>query len=305
MAQPVSQADLSDEAEQAGLAGADRPETTVATAATAAGGLDISALMRSCRWAIEEERLHELRVPLSNGIPAFVEMPVATEDIFSQGNQPGQMPLNDDGVERFSVGAPDLFVGRQVDFIILLPGLSSDAPAALNQALAGTEDLYHDVVGAARLGLHIIGDRDCCLETGGLCAALSGFAEDAPSFDANGELIVDEFEIKFDNAFGNKQAEAPLNPWPALRQMLIDAGYPFQSNVSEGGLQLAVRLVSPLGGRYNIEIVAPLEAIRGDHELEAERDHDRIMMERGYHVVRLTPTEILEKNNGADPDNYD
>ena len=199
--------------------------------------------------------------------------------------------------ERISVGAPDLFVGRQVDFIILLPGLSSDAPAALNQALAGTEDLYHDVVGAARLGLHIIGDRDCCLETGGLCAALSGFAEDAPTFDANGELIVDEFEIKFDNAFGNKQAEAPLNPWPALRQMLIDAGYPFQSNVSEGGLQLAVRLVSPLGGRYNIEIVAPLEAIRGDHELEAERDHDRIMMERGYHVVRLTPTEILEKNN--------
>ena len=101
MAQPASQADLSDEAEQAGLAGADRPETTVATAATAAGGLDISALMRSCRWAIEEERLHKLRVPLSNGIPAFVEMPVATEDIFSQGNQPGQMPLNDDGVERF------------------------------------------------------------------------------------------------------------------------------------------------------------------------------------------------------------
>lgn len=199
--------------------------------------------------------------------------------------------------ERISVGTPDLFLGRQVDFIILLPGLSSDAPEAINQALANAEDLYHDVAGAARLGLHIVGDRDCCLETGGLCAELSGFAEDAPAFDANGELVTDEFEVIFDNAFGNKNADAPLNPWPALRQMLIDAGYPFQSNVSEGEMKLAVRLVSPLGGRYNIEIVAPLESIRGDHELEAERIHDKTMMERGYHVMRLTPTEILEKNN--------
>ncbi len=199
--------------------------------------------------------------------------------------------------ERITVATPDLFLGRQVDFIVLLPGLAPDAPEALNAALAGADDLYHDVVGAARLGLHIVGDRDVCIEIGGLCAALSGFAEDPPAFDENGELIADEFEIRYEKAFGDKKAEAPINPWPALRQMLLTAGYPFQCNVTEGEQTLAVRLVSPLGGRYNVEIAAPLESIRGEHELEAERNHDEIMAGRGYQVLRLTPSEILDKSN--------
>lgn len=199
--------------------------------------------------------------------------------------------------ERITVGTPDLFLGRQVDFIVLLPGLAPDAPDALNQALAQAEDLYHDVVGAARLGLHIVGDRDACNDAGGHCKALSSFAEEPPAFDENGEMIEDEFEMRFDNAFGDKGNEAPLNPWPALRQMLLAAGYPFQCNVTEGEQTLAVRLMSPLGGRYNIEIAAPLEAIRGDHELDAENQHDDIMSDRGYQVLRLTPSEILEKSN--------
>ncbi|MDP7549471.1 MAG: AAA domain-containing protein, partial [Alphaproteobacteria bacterium] len=198
--------------------------------------------------------------------------------------------------QRITVATPDLFLGRQVDFIILLPGQSPDAQGALNQALAGVEDLYHDVVGAARLGLHIVGDRDVCMETGGLCAALSNFAEVPPAMDENGELVADEFETRFDNAFGNN-ADAPLNPWPVLRHLLQDAGYPFQCNVVEAGQTLAVHLISPLGGRYNIEIAAPLEAVRGDHELEAERGHDEIMTGLGYQVLRLSPSEILEKGN--------
>ena len=199
--------------------------------------------------------------------------------------------------DRITVGTPDLFLGRQVDFIVLLPGLAPDAPHALNKALAEAEDLYHDVIGAARLGLHIVGDRDVCKDMGAFCAALSNFAEDPPAFDENGEIITDDFETKFDNAFGDKQAQAPLNPWPALRQMLLSAGYPFQCNVAEGEQTLAVRLMSPLGGRYNIEIATPLEAIRGAHELEAENNHDEIVSGRGYNVLRLTPSEILEKSN--------
>ncbi len=199
--------------------------------------------------------------------------------------------------ERITVATPDVFLGRQVDFIVLLPGLAPDAPGALNQALAGAEDLYHDVAGAARLGLHIIGDRDVCMEAGGLCAALSNFSEAPPALDENGELISDEFEARFDNAFGDKNATAPLNPWPVLRQMLQDAGYAFQCNLVDAGQTLAVRLLSPLGGRYNIEIAAPLETVRGEHELEAERSHDAIMTERGYQVLRFSPSEILEKGN--------
>ncbi|MBC8242688.1 MAG: hypothetical protein H8E30_19765, partial [Alphaproteobacteria bacterium] len=144
---------------------------------------------------------------------------------------------------------------------------------------------------------HIIGDRDVCRDTGGFCAALSNFAEDPPALDENGEMIPDEFESKFDNAFGGKKAEAALNPWPILRQLLQDAGYPFQCNVVEGEQTLAVRLMSPLGGRYNIEIAAPLESVSGHHELEAERRHDEIMTGLNYQVLRLSSSEILEKSN--------
>ncbi len=227
-------------------------------------------------------------VGIATPIPAQAEQ---IREFIKRGNFPENVR------ERITVATPDLFLGRQVDFIILLPGLAPDAPDALNQALAGAEDLYHDVVGAARLGLHIVGDRDVCRDANGLCTALSNFAEDPPAFDENGELIPDEFEVRFDKAFGDKNAEAPLNPWPALRQMLLSAGFPFQCNVAEGEQTLAVRLVSPLGGRYNIEIAAPLESVRGEHELEAEDNHDEVMVERGYQVLRLTPTEILEKNN--------
>ncbi|MBT7757998.1 MAG: hypothetical protein HN732_11770, partial [Rhodospirillaceae bacterium] len=199
--------------------------------------------------------------------------------------------------QRITVATPDLFRGRQVDFIILLPGLAPDAQGALNQALAGVEDLYHDVVGAARLGLHIVGDRDICVETGGLCAALSNFSEDPPAMDENGDVAADEFETRFDNAFGDNNGDAALNPWPVLRQLLQEAGYPFQCNVVEAGQTLAVHLISPLGGRYNIEIAAPLEAIRSPQELDAERSHDETMTGLGYQVLRLSPSEILEKDN--------
>jgi hypothetical protein len=38
--------------------------------------------MRSCRWAIEEERLHELCVPVTRGMPAHVELSVTVDGGF-------------------------------------------------------------------------------------------------------------------------------------------------------------------------------------------------------------------------------
>ncbi len=58
-----------------------------------------------------------------------------------------------------------------------------------------------------------------------------------------------------------------------------------------------VRLMSPLGGHYNIEITTPLGAIRDSYELEAENSRDEILAERDYNILRLTPSEILEKSN--------
>ena len=91
MAQPARQAEDTDDARQAESAGADRGTATE---------IDLSALMRSCRWAIEEERLHELRIPLANGVPAYVELPHENEAVFTNGNQATTLPDNDD-IERF------------------------------------------------------------------------------------------------------------------------------------------------------------------------------------------------------------
>ncbi len=92
MAQPARQAATDDDARQTEPALANR-ETVPAA--------DLSALMRSCRWAIEEERLHELRVPAANGVPAYVELSVAAEGIFSNGNQAAALPDGDDDIKRF------------------------------------------------------------------------------------------------------------------------------------------------------------------------------------------------------------
>jgi hypothetical protein len=86
MAQPALQAAESGDARQAEPASVD---------------LDLSSLMRSCRWAIEEERLHELRIPLANGVPAYVELPQSAELIFINGNQAADLPTYDDNIERF------------------------------------------------------------------------------------------------------------------------------------------------------------------------------------------------------------
>ncbi|MBV40229.1 MAG: hypothetical protein CMM23_16495 [Rhodospirillaceae bacterium] len=58
-----------------------------------------------------------------------------------------------------------------------------------------------------------------------------------------------------------------------------------------------IRLMSPLGGHYNIEITTPFGAIRNAYHLEAENSHDEILAEQGNNVLRLAPSEILEKSN--------
>ena len=80
MAQPARQAAETDDARHLEPAGADRG-TDQGTAAD----LGLSLLMRSCRWAIEEERLHELRIPLANGVPAYTELPQDSKTIFANG----------------------------------------------------------------------------------------------------------------------------------------------------------------------------------------------------------------------------
>ena len=92
MAEPARQAAATDDAGQGELATAD--------GGTAPSG-DLSALMRSCRWAIEDERLHELRIPATSGVAAYVELPDAAEGIFTNGNRPTPLPNDSGDMDRF------------------------------------------------------------------------------------------------------------------------------------------------------------------------------------------------------------
>ncbi|HZD25218.1 MAG TPA: AAA domain-containing protein, partial [Alphaproteobacteria bacterium] len=96
--------------------------------------------------------------------------------------------------ERVTVAAPEAFIGRQVDLIVLLPGIAPGAPEGINEMLASSTALFHDVVGAAKVGVHVLGDHEACEAEGGHAAALASHASIAlPEPDEDG--YSDEFEL--------------------------------------------------------------------------------------------------------------
>jgi len=196
--------------------------------------------------------------------------------------------------ERVTVATPDVFLGRQVDLLMLLPGIAAGIPDGIYANLASSAPLFHDVVGAARIGVHIVGDRMACEEAGGYAAALVAFAGQVVPEDDEDDGYNDDFEQRFDSAFGG-QDEQPGDPWPVLEQLLTAQGYPSQRNVTVGSDRLALRVIAPLGGRYNIEIAKSAEQLRNVTELEREIERDKRVTEQGYYVLRLTLHEVLNK----------
>lgn len=63
------------------------------------------------------------------------------------------------------------------DYVVLLPAPVSSASAALNANLGRSRAAFHDAVGAARLGLHLIGDRGAADAAGGHAGELAAAAE--------------------------------------------------------------------------------------------------------------------------------
>lgn len=193
-------------------------------------------------------------------------------------------------LSRIHVGGPDSFVGRQVDLLILLPGIDDDSERK-QAALAGDAVLYHDAVAAARVGLHVVGDRDACQEAGGHVERLLGWAT------LPGEDPVDDdgfFDPVFDEAFGTGGEEGS-DALQSLRALLEAAGLPYQANVREGAYLLQVRALSPFGALYNIEINRPLQDLAGEADLIAEQERDAALAALGYRVVRIEEAELAAK----------
>lgn len=196
--------------------------------------------------------------------------------------------------ERLWIGVPEDLAGRVVDYLVLLPGLCPGTPEPLRARLAESEALYHDALGAVRLGLHVVGDRSACLEAGGHAAALALWAgapvsepADAPAAESSW------FDPRFDEAFGPLDGAKPDAAAP-LAKMLSECGFAYQMNVEEGGLRFAYRVLTPHGGRYDVEIDPTLEELAArPGELERLAERDKAAAAMGYQVVRFGPDELL------------
>ena len=124
--------------------------------------------------------------------------------------------------------------------------------------------------------------------------ALAAFAGHVAPQEDDDDGYNDEFEQRFESAFGDQEGE-PEDPWPVLEQVLNVQGYASQRNVTLGNDRLALRVIAPLGGRYNIEIAKSSEQLRNQTELEREIDRDQRVTDQGYYVLRLSVHEILTK----------
>lgn len=199
-------------------------------------------------------------------------------------------------LERLLIAAPEELAGRVIDYLVMMPGLAADTPAELRTELAESEALYHDALASARLGVHVVGDRAACLAAGGRAAMLAAWADLAGGAAAAGEVAAAEpdwFDPTFDAAFGPAE-DAKADAAAPLTKMLGDCGYAFQANVEEGGLRLAYRVLTPHGGRYDVEIDPSLEELAArPGALDRLVERDKAAMALGYQVVRFEPEELL------------
>ncbi len=61
--------------------------------------------------------------------------------------------------ERIVLGPPERFETQPVDLLVVLPRIAAGMPARHARYLAANRTLYHEAVGAARIGVHIVGDE--------------------------------------------------------------------------------------------------------------------------------------------------
>ena len=196
--------------------------------------------------------------------------------------------------ERVTVAGPDAFVGRQIDLLIVLTGITGEQNPALPEDHAKDVRFYRDALASARLGVHVIGNREACKEAAGCLASLAAYCSGVAMEDDDEPRYDDEFERRLDSAFAS-ESDDDKDPLPLLKDHLNQVGLPYQEYVTELDMPMLLRVLAPLGGRYNIELAKPIDSIRSERELLREIDRDEKISALGYCVLRLTPEEILKK----------
>lgn len=137
-------------------------------------------------------------------------------------------------LERIAVAGPDRFHSQVVDVLVLVPVQDGSSGSDRAQRLAQSALMYHDAVGAAKIGVHVVGDADRTRADGGLLAKLLELA--SPASEAGGQPL------------------SETSPIDQLSQLLSDAGvshHPVSRGMlAFGQLGTVYELILP-GGRKN------------------------------------------------------
>jgi len=76
-------------------------------------------------------------------------------------------------LERIAIAGPERFHSQVVDFLVIVPQQDGDTGSERSQRLAQSALLYHDALGAAKIGAHIVADFDRAISNGGLLATIA------------------------------------------------------------------------------------------------------------------------------------
>lgn len=173
---------------------------------------------------------------------------------------------------RLTVGTAHVFQGDERDVMIFSPVVADGMQPRLVRWVADTDQLLNVAVTRARGALHIVGDLQACLASGG---SLANFATAAR--DGCGSL----------NATPHEPAEA------RMAELLAEAGLWYASQHDVGLYHLDFLVVTPFGTRYDLEVDG-----RGHRNSEAVRRdeiRDAAVRTLGLKILRVDARRIFNQ----------
>jgi very-short-patch-repair endonuclease len=174
--------------------------------------------------------------------------------------------------EHVKVGTAHVFQGDERDIMIFSPVVADGMPPRLVRWVADTDKLLNVAVTRARGALHIVGDLQACLESGGFLADFAAAAR-----DGHGSLSLAP-------AFGSP-AEV------RMAELLAETGLWHASQHNVGRYRLDFLVVSPFGSRYDIEVDG-----RGhwaDEAVRSDEVRDAAVRALGLKVLRVDARRIF------------
>lgn len=177
---------------------------------------------------------------------------------------------------RLSVGTAHRFQGDERDVMIFSPVVAEGMLPRLSRWVAETDQLLNVSITRARGALHVVGDRHACREAGGFLAEL---ATNAGAAAAGAPAV---FESPAEIRMAELLGEAAL--WYAPQQQL-------------GRYRLDFLVVTPCGGRYNIEVDGRQHLT--EDAIRKDEIRDAAVAAAGIRVVRVSARQVFARGESV------